>query len=203
MSALARLQERLSAEMTPRLAYGLVALGAIGAIILFFELSDRSQVKADAVADMKIELASLQDDDSGELWAERAEAAGLVRRDWETTEWIAETAGIASAAVQIALTDIINAAGWEAVRISVASDPTDFAGQSVLRFEVSGVGDSYSFLAALVGLSTSQKRIIVNEINGNFRRGTRNRMFMAGYVPYRPITALAEATPVAEETARP
>lgn len=200
MSMLADLQKRYGGQITPRVAYGLVALFAIGLFLLVTELRDRSDTMAQSVSDMQAELRMLKDDASATMWGERATEAAAAKAAWEETDWTAETPGIASAEIQAALTGIANPNGFLDPRVQVSADTMEINGRRVLRFEMAGGCEPGNLMKTIVGISTYPKRLVINEITTAFNQGGQvGLVTVIGYATYRGAAPPADGAQAAQQ----
>tara|TARA_R110000868_G_scaffold208557_2_gene458071 strand:+ start:5872 stop:6459 length:588 start_codon:yes stop_codon:yes gene_type:complete len=195
MSRFTELQAALSAQMTPRLAYGLSAFFALALGYSLLQLHDARKAAEADVSAARSELAIVSQTDGVEIWEERAEKARAAREAWVELRWRGATPGIASAEAQAAAMGLLAATGLESVKLSVSSDPVRVGSEDLLRYEISGVGDAHVLMSLLVELSTAKKSFIITEVSAPLRDKQRTRLSLGGYLPYLPSDTVAEEAP--------
>ncbi|WOR15357.1 hypothetical protein RYZ27_01595 [Hyphomonas sp. FCG-A18] len=187
MSSLQRFSALLEEQMTPRLAWGLVAVAALIAAFIYFEISDlRNEAEANYNR-LLDEKTVVSETDGLDKWQDRAQQASTARGAWDKRVWSGPTPGIASAEAQAALNAILNESGLQSVNLQVSSDPIRIDNRDLLRFEVRAVGDSHAFIATLVALSTSDRAYMITEMSIPMRDGQVSRITFGGYLPFIPI----------------
>ncbi len=183
----------LAAQMTPRLAYFFAVLVALLVGYLVVTLHDMRVLAADRLETVQRELAVVSQPDGLTVWQERSEAARAARQSWEERRWTGETSGIASAEAQAALGGILARSNLGSIKLSVSSDPVEVGPDQLLRYEISGIGDSHVLISLLIELTTAQQSYIISEISAPLRERQRSRINIGGYVPYQPATSSGEA----------
>lgn len=184
--------------LTPRLAFGLVAIFGLGSLFLLQKAGEyRMSLEAD-LRDVEVEIQSLSGSDTAAIWTERRDEAAKARKAWAGRHWTGATAGIASATAQTELLGLAQKAKLESVQANVSSDPLSVSGQELMRFELIGMGDSETFAKVLASLSAHPNLIIVTELDAPFRDAQKSRMSIGGYLAYLPSETQGPETPAPE-----
>jgi hypothetical protein len=188
-------EDRPSPLLTPRLAFGLVALFGLGSLFLLQAAQAYRSGLEGQLRDLEAEIQSLQGSDTAALWTGRRDEAVRAKEAWTARHWAGETAGIASAAAQTELMGLAQRAKVESIKADVSSDPLTVSGQELIRFELIGMGDTEAFGRLLVSLSAHPRIIVVTELDAPFRDAQKSRISVAGYLAYLPSETPAPDTP--------
>lgn len=172
--------------LTPRLAFGLVALFGLGSLFVLQKAQEYRSALEGQLRDVEVEIQSLSGSDTAAIWAERKDEAVKAKEAWTARHWTGETAGIASAAAQTELMGLAQRANIESIKADVSSDPLTVSGQELIRFELIGMGDSEAFARLLISLSSHPKIIVVTELDAPFRDAKTSRLSIGGYLAYLP-----------------
>ena len=180
---LSAIRNQLARDMTPRVSYGLVLLFGLICFWLYSSLNTYRHELQDRLQSTRTEIEIVSQSDGGEIWEARLAEARQTEKLWRDKMWIDGTPGIISAAAQKAISVLGSEAELRSLQVSVSSDPIDMEGQSLLRFEVVGIGTSETFINMLVSLATHHRTVFITDIHMPIRGDTATRMNLGGYIP--------------------
>lgn len=180
---LAAIKSQLARNMTPRVGYGLALLFGLICFWMYSSLSTYRHQLQDRLQSITAEVAIVSQTDGGEVWETRLEEARRAENLWRDKMWIDGTPGIISATAQKAISVLGTEAELRSLQVSVSSDPINLDGQSLLRFEVVGIGTSETFIDMLVSLATHHQTVFITDIHMPVRGEAATRMNLGGYIP--------------------
>lgn len=184
------LEKLIEEQLTPRTQYGLVVLFAISMIYSINWLMGYVELQSERAQALNAELEIWSDSDAQTAWRERSEVTAETLKDWESAAWQAESPGIASAEIEIAIQSIASEANVPAPRIDVNAESATQQSMDFLRFDVSGNVPIGNIPRLLVLFGAHRKKLIVTDVQLVTRNQSTTNFQISGIVPFkRAITA--------------
>lgn len=175
-----------SVKLTPLSAYGLVALLVIILFWIIGVLGDAVNEKAENVANAQIELETLNQLKTTNIWESRLLESEYILADVTRGLWVGPTEGVIAAKLEQALRSNAQAVPVSNMRTNVEAVSTKIGTLDVLAFELSGsVTPPSSPLDMLTKIASEEQSIFVKDMSLNLdgRGRTASQFSISGYAP--------------------
>ncbi|HFB55299.1 MAG TPA: hypothetical protein ENJ46_05190 [Hellea balneolensis] len=178
--------KKINLEITPLVAYGLVALMAIIFWLGLVTMKDSVQgVKARA-QDSRQRLADLTQIKATNVWEERLAVAQKLNAQTQSSIWSGATYGVIAARAEQGLATIAQQLNIEKPLISVTPDADSIDGVDFLGYNFRGmVEDGEGFVKTLQAFTDSPQRLIIHELAIPFHDNRPSLLIVSGRFPIK------------------
>lgn len=178
--------ERLNLQITPLVAYGLVALflmlGAMG-------LQNYNNTQNGLAAELQTrqsELSTLRAIKNTDIWPFRLEKSLVLKKNTEDKLWKGSTSGLIAAQLQQVIRNISKTHDINNVVVSVDPEPSYVEGVEILRFDYKGhIASGKHTIDFFKDIASSEKSIIITELDmtNSIRDKRPTYMTLSGLIP--------------------
>jgi len=178
------IRKRIEDEMTPIVAFGLVALICILIFLSLSRLGDKANRMKNDVRTAQTDLFTLQQLQGDDVWSVRLQTSEAELTKMKSKIWRGSSPGVVSAYLEEALSQLLNQAETKRTTIRVDPELQQLNGIEILSFEMRGQVPSHLAVIDVMALIEGNERHIwINDTRISFNGNGAATLSATGYIP--------------------
>jgi len=177
-------QKRIENEMTPIVAFGLIALACIFVFLALSTFEEKTRFLQNEVKTAQADLVTLQNLQGDDVWTQRLEKSQAELRNVNFKVWQGSSSGVISAYLEETLTKTLNQMRAERTIVSVDPNLQQLNDLNILSFNMRGQLPSHLAVVDIIELIEGNERNIwLNDTAISFDATGKATFSTTGFIP--------------------
>lgn len=180
------IRKRIENEMTPIVAFGLIALACISAFMVVSKVGDTAKSLQNEVQTAQMDLITLQNLQGNNVWSQRLEKSIAELKKVNSKTWQGSSPGVVSAYLEETLIQMLNKMEADRVLINVDPNPQQLNDVTIISFNIRGQLPSHLAVVDLIALIEGHNQNIwLNDSAMSFNANGKATFSTTGFIPAR------------------